>query len=282
MPIKAIQQFQLRAELQTENKARETLRLARQAGYEGIELNGFMIKKMGLAVRAITRLAGMPMGKSGRLNWEALIQESGLSVVSIHEDLGTITRVPEEVIAEAKAFGTSTIVVTGMHRFNYADKTAVLALAQKLNKAGEQLAVGGVRFLYHNHNAEFRKVAPNQTAYDLLMEETDPAKVGFEFDSYWPAEAGVNALALMQRLGKRMELWHINDRGTRLPPGPTGSILKSDSMELGHGNMDLLAMLATAKEAGVRAVVLESHRNWAEKSAIKSMQLSAAFMKQYV
>lgn len=281
MAIKAIQQFQLRSELGSMAKAQETLRLVKEAGYDGIELNSFMINKMGLMVRALTRMAGMPMGKSGHLDWKALIADSGLKVVSIHKDLGGINREPDAVIEEAKVYGTDYVVVTGMHRFDYSDKTAVLDLIEKLNKAGEDLAKGGIRFLYHNHNSEFRKVEQSKTAYQLIIEETDPAKVAFEFDSYWPTEAGVNALELMKTLGKRMELYHINDRGTRIT-GPSGSILKSDSLELGYGNMDLVSMVNTAKENGVRAVVLESHKNWVDKSAIKSMQLSATFMNEYV
>lgn len=30
-------------------------------------------------------------------------------------------------------------------------------------------------------------------AYDILLEETDPAFVNFEFDSYWFTEGGANA-----------------------------------------------------------------------------------------
>ena len=41
------------------------------------------------------------------------------------------------------------------------------------------------------------------------MEETDPAYVNFEFDSYWPTEAGVDALQLMRQLGDRLRLYHI-------------------------------------------------------------------------
>lgn len=281
MAIKAIQQFQLRTVVGSESKARETLRLVKEAGFEGIELNGFMIKPMPLMVRALTRLAGMPMGKSGHLDWKALIQESGLKVVSVHEDLGTITRAPDEVIEEAKAFGTDTVVVTGMHRFDFSDKAAVLELAGKLNAAGQALSEGGIRFLYHNHNCEFRKVEPGLNAYQLLLNETDPALVGIEFDSYWPTEAGVNVLALMKQIGPRMELYHINDRGARVT-GPTGSILKSDSMELGHGNMDLVSLVETAKELGVKAVILESHKNWVDKSPVKSFQQSALFMNEHV
>ena len=114
------------------------------------------------------------------------------------------------------------------------------------------------------------------------MEETDPAYVNFEFDSYWPTEAGVDALQLMRQLGDRLRLYHINDRGSRVTGASMTPILKSDSMELGYGNMNLEALVEHAKAAGVDAVILESHKNWVDKSPVKSIQLSAEFMKKYV
>lgn len=264
----------------TEAKAKETLRLMEEAGYDGIELCSYMIKHMSLTIRAITRLAGMPMGKSGNLDWHALLADTNLKVVSIHQDLGTLKRVPEEAIAEAKSYGTKYIVITGMHHFDYSDKEAVDGLIADLNACGKRLKADGIELLYHNHNCEFRKI-DGQTAYDRIIENTDPEYVNFEFDSYWPTEAGVNTVELMRRLGSRIKLYHINDRGSRVE-GKTSSILTSDSMELGYGNMDLKTMVDIVKENGVDAVVLESHKNWVDKSPIKSFQLSAKFMNENV
>lgn len=280
MAIRAIQQFQLRTVIGTEEKARNTLRLMEEAGYNGIELCSFMIHKMPWTVRALTRMAGMPMGRSGHLDWHALLEETNLSVVSIHQDLGTIQRAPQEVIADAKSYGTKYVVITGMHHFDYSDKEAVDQLITDLNTCGRTLKEEGIELLYHNHNCEFRKI-DGQTAYERIVEQTDPAYVNFEFDSYWPTEAGVNAAAWMQRLGNRMKLYHINDRGSRVS-GKTSSILTSDSMELGYGNMDLTTMVDIAKENGVDAIVLESHRNWVDKSPIKSFQCSAQFLNSHV
>ena len=139
---------------------------------------------------------------------------------------------------------------------------------------------GGISLLYHNHNCEFLRVTPDMTAYEYINENTDPEYVNFEFDSYWPTETGADAKIWMRRLGERMKLWHINDRGCR-PQGKGGSILKSDSMELGYGNMDLEGMTAIAKENGIDAVVLESHKNWVDKSPVKSFQLSAEFLNRH-
>lgn len=280
-PVQAIQQFQLRKVIQTEENARIALQLVKAAGFEGIELNGFMIKKVPLIVPVLTWFAGMPTGNSGKLNWHDLIAESGLKVVSIHEDLGSILKNPAEIIKEAKSYRTDNIVVTGMYRYDYSSKQAVLKLAADLNKAGKLLEEGGINFLYHNHNCEFRRVESGETAYELLLEKTDPNYVNFEFDSFWAIEAGCDAVELMKNLGKRMKLYHINDRGTRVK-GPTGSILKSDSMELGYGNINLTALIETAKNNGVKAIILETHRNWVDDSPVKSFQLSAEFLKKKI
>ena len=281
MQIQAIQQFQLRTVLGSEKQARETLQAVKESGYEGIELNGFMIKKMPLIVPLLTKLAGMPIGFSGRFDWKKLIAESGLKVVAIHEDLGSILKDPLEIIEEARVYQTDYIIVTGMFRYDYSSQKAVTELANKLNQAGKLLNAGGVQLLYHNHNCEFRKVESGKTAYQLLLEETDSQYVNFEFDSYWAIEAGCDAVGLMETLGERMKLYHINDRGNR-KKGKMGSIIKSDGMELGYGNINLKALIEAAKKNGVKAIILETHRNWIDNSPVKSFQLSAEFFKKHI
>ena len=279
---RAIQQIMLGTVTKNEKQTKETLKRIKAAGYDGIELNGFMIKPTSFLVRMLTKAAGMPVGKGRDYDWCALVKEAGLTVTSIHEDLGTVKREPENVIKEAEKFGTKYVVITGMYRFDYADKEKVLGLCRDLNISGKILKEAGVELLYHNHNCEFLSVEQGKTAYDLILAETDPAYVNFELDSYWPTEAGVNALELMKQLDHRMKLYHINDRGTRLTKPAMTPILKSDSMELGYGNMDLVSMVEQAKKVHVDAVILESHKNWVDDSPLKSMELSAEFLKKYV
>lgn len=279
---KAVQQFMLGTVMNNEKQTRETLRAMKEAGYDGIELCGFMIHPMGMMVRLLTQAAGMPVGKGGNLDWHTLIKESGLQVVSLHLDLGTLERDVQAAAGEAKAFGTKYIVITGMYRFDYGSEAAVRELAQRLNKVGKALKEQGIELLYHNHNCELRKVNTKQTAYDVLLEETNPSYVNFEFDSYWFAEGGADPLYWMRKLGSRMKLWHINDRGSRVSGASMTPILKTDSMELGTGNMPLDALMEQAKEEGCEAVILESHRNWIEKSPVKSFQLSAKYLNERV
>ena len=280
MPQKAVQQFMLGTVLNNETQARQTLAALKAAGYDGIELCGFMIHPIGFMVKMLTKAAGMPVGKGGNLDWHKLVQEAGLSVVSLHTDLGSLEREPKAVAQEAQNFGTKYVVITGMYRFDYGDEASVRDLAARLNKAGEALLQEGVDLLYHNHNCELRRVNAQKRAYDILLEQTDPRFANFEFDSYWFTEGGANALAWMQRLGSRMKLWHINDRGSRVQGPAVTPILRTDSMELGTGNMDLDSLLEQALKVNVDAVILESHRNWIDGSPLKSAQVSAQFLNR--
>ena len=57
-------------------------------------------------------------------------------------------------------------------------------------------------------------------------------------------------------------------------------ILTSDSMELGDGNMDLDALIKQAKSVNVDAVILETHKNWIDKSPLRSLERSAEYLKR--
>ena len=245
-----VQQIMLGTVTGSETAARATLRRVRAAGYDGLELNRFMTRPTSLLVRLLTKAAGMPTGRGGKLDWPRLMGESGLETVSYHADLGSLEREPAAVAAEAKALGT-----------------------------GKALKEQGLSLLYHNHNVELLFVQPKVRAYDILIDETDPALVGFEFDSYWFADGGADPKLWMRRLGTRMQLWHVTDRGSRLTGPAMTPILKCDSLEPGTGNMDLASMREIALENGVEAVILENHRNWIDKDPVKSLERSAEYLK---
>lgn len=278
----SFQQLMIGSLCKNEAATKEVLRSVKAMGYDEIELNGFMTHPTSFFVRMLTKLAGMPTGKAGKYDWKKLVREAGLGVTSIHFDLGTLERDLTACIQEAKDYPTSRIVVTGMYRFDYSDLKALEELSTRLNKVGEQLAQSGIELLYHNHNVEFKRVGEkNRFAYEILMERLNPDWVNFEFDSYWAAEAGVNVYSLMRRLGKRLKLHHINDRGSKEKGPYMTPIIKNDSMELGTGTMDLEALLQIDREAGVDAVILETHRNFIDGSPLRSLEKSGQYLQKH-
>ena len=275
-----VQQIMLGTVCKSEAQALETLKAIKAAGYDSIELNSFMITPTPFMVRMLTKFAGMPTGEGGSFDWEKLVGESGLKVSSLHIDMGTIKKDPKAAADLARKYNAPYVVITGMYRFDYGSRDAVMGLCNDLNEAGKALKEEGISLLYHNHNCEFLRFENGEFAYECIVNNTDPDYVGFELDSFWAADAGVNPLELMDLLGNRMKLYHINDRGSRVSGPVMTPILKSDSMELGAGAMNLDALVDKAVSYGVDTIILESHKNWIDKSPIKCIQISGEWLRK--
>ena len=54
----------------------------------------------------------MPTGKGGWLDWHGLLKETGLEIISLHADLGSLEREGEAIAREAESFGTDKVVIT--------------------------------------------------------------------------------------------------------------------------------------------------------------------------
>ena len=279
--LTGVQQIMIGSRCNSYESALSTLQSIKSAGYDGIELNDFMIKPTPFIVRLLTKFAGMPTGNGGKLDWKKLISESGLKVISLHSYLNSIEENPEAVAKEALSFGTNTVVITGMYRFDYGNASAVKKLSERLNNAGKALLPYGVKLLYHNHNVELQKISEDKTAYDVIIENTDPQYVNFELDTYWIADGGADVTALIDKLSDRMVMWHINDRGCRKKGPFITPILKEDAAELGTGNMALGTILENVRaKSKVEAIVLETHKNWIDNDPVKSLIVSSEwFMK---
>ncbi|MBQ9304075.1 sugar phosphate isomerase/epimerase [Butyrivibrio sp.] len=280
--LTGVQQIMIGSRCNSYESALSTLRAIKSAGYDGIELNDFMIRPTPFIVRLLTKFAGMPTGDGGKLDWKKLISESGLIVISLHSYLNSIEENPEAVAKEALSFGTDTVVITGMYRFDYGNFAEVKKLAERLNMAGKALLPYGVKLLYHNHNVELQKVSEDKTAYDVIIENTDPQYVNFELDTYWMADGGADVTALVNKLSDRIVMWHINDRGCRKKGPFITPILKEAAAELGTGNMALGTILENVRATSkVEAIVLETHKNWIDNDPVKSLTVSAEWFRKH-
>lgn len=279
---KSVQLLMLAKSAKNDNKALEALMRVKAAGYDSIELNSFMIHPSSFMVRALTKAAGMGVGSSGNRAWSDLIKKSGLDVTSLHSDLGSLERNMDSVVEEAEKFGTKRIVITGMYRYDFTSSSSVSSLASRLNKCGEELRKCGMELFYHNHNIELVMDERGKRALDTIIDETDINNLSFEIDTYWLNEAGADSKEWMKKMGKRMKLWHIADRGWRSKSNQITPIVECDSVELGKGNMPLEELLGIAKENGVEEIILETHRNWIENDPLKSLEISSSWLKERV
>ena len=78
------------------------------------------------------------------------------------------------------------------------------------NKVGEIAQKSGLRFGYHNHAGEFKKIE-DQVMYDFMLAKTDPATMGFQLDVYWCQVGGANPVEYLKRFPEQIFLTHIKD-----------------------------------------------------------------------
>ena len=178
-----VQQLMLSSLTGSDEALLETLKRIKEYGFDSIELNSFMVHPSSFLVRALTKAAGMGVGKAGKRDWKNLVPQSGLKVISLHSDLGSIERDVEAVAKEALEFGTDKVVITGMYRYDYTSSSSLSSLSKRLSEGGKRLKECGVSLLYHNHNIETVKDERGRTALDVIINETDEEYVSFELDT---------------------------------------------------------------------------------------------------
>jgi sugar phosphate isomerase/epimerase len=112
---------------------------------------------------------------------------------------------------------------------------------------GTSAKAAGLRFAFHNHNAEFRKIG-DVVPYDILVKETDPALVSFEMDLYWAVNAGVDPLDYFARFPGRFRMVHVKDS-----MGPPDHKMT----DVGAGTIDFKRIFAQSDKAGIEHYFVE-------------------------
>lgn len=157
--------------------------------------------------------------------------------------------------------------------------------AQQFNAWGKLAKERGVRFAFHNHDYEFRPLAPAtsggaaaKTGYDVLLAETDPELVFFEVDVYWAAQAGQDPVRLMQRLGPRLKLLHLKDRAAGFPISYDMDAESGHFEPVGKGALDWKAILAEGKRLGVEHYFVEQDQT--RGPAIDAVRASYSYLRK--
>lgn len=113
------------------------------------------------------------------------------------------------------------------------------------NLAGDLCHQAGLTFAIHNHNHEFLPL-DGSTAYDRMVQETDPDKVKLEMDFMWASFAGVDPVAYFERYPGRYRMAHLKDHTS------DGRIAIP-----GKGVEDFQRLLSASEKAGIEYAFVE-------------------------
>ena len=228
------------------SNAADALRAVADAGYAGVELFDHS-------------------GAPGLAQLGPHITANGLAVIGAHIVLDTINNdaLMHTMAADYARAGASHLALAYLWPQQRGGLAVYQAIAKQLNHAAKITQSHGVTLSYHNHDFEFALLEDGRTAFDVLMDETDPALVKAELDLFWVQKAGLDPVAVLNRYAGRISLAHVKD------------MTKTDERTfeiVGEGCMDFGAILPAAERAGAAWFIVE--QDVCPQGEIPSMQRS--------
>ena len=174
-----------------------------------------------------------------------VVTDLGMELVSSHATFNKESQ--QQVIDAHAALGALYLVYPVMPTPGKETADDYRRAAQRLNEIGEACAKAGIRFGYHNHAFEFERFE-DQTGYDILLNETDPALVFFQADLYWMIYAGIDPEDYFSLHPGRFEHWHVKD----MEDSPERSFA-----EVGEGVIDFIKIFKMKDLSGMKYFFVE-------------------------
>jgi len=213
--------------------------------------------------------------------WDAL-KASKLKPVSLHIDTRLFTVEEDKLSAaldDAKLKGFKYVVCPYIAPADRGGVDVIKKLADTLNRAGAKCKAAGTHLCYHNHAFEFEPVPGGKgTLLDVLMESTDPALVGLEFDIMWAAVGGMDPINVLNKYKGRVPLMHVKDLGPNITVRYNEKVPKEAFKEAGAGILELPRILRVAQSTGTKHFFVEQDQTPGDPMA--SLKQSAAYLKK--
>ncbi len=112
-----------------------------------------------------------------------------------------------------------------------------------LNRTDEACRKAGLRFAYHNHDAEFHAVE-GKIPYELILTQTT---MKMELDLAWATKGGQDPVALFKQYPGRFPLWHVKDLDNTY----------QTILPVGSGTIDFKRIFAESETAGMKYYFVE-------------------------
>ncbi len=172
------------------------------------------------------------------------LRKNGLECAVTHTPPQRLLGETEKVAEEHKIFGCKYAGI-GWNAFTLENGDTPEAFIEKYLPVAETLKNNGVKFMYHNHDQEFKKVG-GRLIIEILAESFSPELMGFIPDTFWIQAAGGDPAEWLRRLSGRIPCIHLKD----FSYGRKYSVI-------GEGNMNFGAIFNAAADSGVEYMLVE-------------------------
>lgn len=197
VPEPGIQLYTVRDAMKA--NAKDTLAQVSKLGYKNLELAGYSNGKF----------YGMEP-----VEFRKVVEDLGMKVISSHtgvEVKGVDTGNAQKMAEDHAKIGVKYCVQPWLVEERRKTADSYKKFVDELNLVAAVMKKSGIRFGYHNHDFEFKKVDNVIPFYDIYLKNADPKLMTFELDLYWATKAGHNPVDIFKKYPGRFELWHVKD-----------------------------------------------------------------------
>jgi len=188
-------------------------------------------------------------------DFNALLKEHQIQVVSVGASFEELRDEPQKVMARAKLFGATYVMCAWIphegDRFGLAD---IQNATDVFNRAGRMLKKKELHLVYHPHGYEFRPYGRG-TLFDVMAKNAD--EFNFQMDVYWVVHGGEDPMVLFERYPDRFKSMHLKDMRIGTVGNHTGHGDVEDNVLLGTGMIDIKALSLKGQELGVDYYFIE-------------------------
>lgn len=205
-----------------------------------------VLKKIAAAGYTAVEVAGIGPFETAEL--ADVIRDAGLRVCAFHDHPATVLEEPEKMAEQAALLGCQHVVYSSPFGFDLGKAEDVDKMVRQLAAAGPLYRVAGQTLCYHHHSLEFARYGQG-TVLEKIVASVPAEDLSIELDTYWIQHGGGIPAEWCARLAGRVPLLHLKDFGS-VKGVPT-------MMEVGRGNLDWKAIIASAGQAGCSWFIVE-------------------------
>ena len=256
-----LQLYSIRDKMKTEEDIYETLKKVKEMGYEYVQFSG-----------TYDCISAENLAKAAK--------ESGLPVCGAHYAWDRIQDDVEGTIKRFELLGTNQFGIGAMPKEARNDLAELNLFIKKFNEMADIYYARGFRLLYHHHSFEFKKLDDGKTIFDHLVEELDPVKTGFIFDTYWAQHGGQNIVSLIKKLEGRIAIMHLKDMEAahEYTLKNDTSLLAPCITRIGDGVLDFEEIIKVSEETGIKYFVVEDDNAPSTGDSLAAARKSCAYI----
>lgn len=221
-----------------------TLEKVADIGYRAIQISGFGP----VDPKEVARIA----------------EDNGLTIAATHMGWDRFQNDLDALVEEHLLWKCKHPAIGGLPA-EYRSLDGVARFVDELGPIAERLASAGMDFSYHNHNHELVKY-DGVTWLERLYSTASPAVLKAEIDVYWIQAGGADPAYWVKKCAGREPLLHLKD----MIVTPER---EQRFAEIGEGNLNWEAILAAAKESGVRWYLIEQDQCY-DRDPFESLAIS--------